>query len=200
MIILPSAYFGSTEYWTAIRKGGDDVIIDLGENYVKRSERNRTEIMTSGGVMQLSVQLAHANKPRQPMRTMKIDYSKRWQHQHLVAMESAYRSSPYYDYYAERFAKLDNREWKYLVDLNYATLEAVCSILKMPIPRISESYIIASEHDTDLRDKKRGSTFVAEPYVQVFSDRLPFEPHMSIFDLIMCEGPEANGVLAACQL
>ena len=36
MIILPSAYFGSTEYWTAIRKGGDDVVIDLGENYVKR--------------------------------------------------------------------------------------------------------------------------------------------------------------------
>lgn len=200
MIILPSAYFGSTEYWTAIRKGGDDIVIDLGENYVKRSERNRTEIMTSGGVMQLSVQLAHANKPRQPMRSMKIDYSKRWQHQHLVAMESAYRSSPYYDYYAERFAKLYNREWKYLVDLNYATLEAVCSILKMPIPRISESYIIASEHDTDLRDKKRGSTFVAEPYVQVFSDRLSFEPRMSIFDLIMCEGPEANGVLAACQL
>ena len=93
-----------------------------------------------------------------------------------------------------------NREWKYLVDLNYATLEAVCSILKMPIPRISESYIVASEHDTDLRDKKRGSTFVAEPYVQVFSDRLPFEPRMSIFDLIMCEGPAANGVLAACQL
>ena len=200
MIILPSAYFGSTEYWTAIRKGGDDVVIDLGENYVKRSERNRTEIMTSGGVMQLSVQLCHANKPRQPMRSMQIDYSKRWQHQHLVAMESAYRSSPYYDYYAERFMKLYDREWKYLADLNYAALEAVCSILKMPIPRISDSYIIASESDIDLRDKKRGSTFVAEPYVQVFSDRLPFEPRMSIFDLIMCEGPAANDVLAACQL
>ena len=200
MIILPSAYFGSTEYWTAIRKGGDDVIIDLGENYVKRSERNRTEIMTSGGVMQLSVQLSHANKPRQPMRSMQIDYSKRWQHQHFVAMESAYRSSPYYDYYAERFMKLYDREWRYLVDLNYATLETVCSILKCPIPRISESYIVATEEDIDLRDKKRGSTFVAEPYVQVFSDRLDFEPRLSIFDLIMCEGPEANGVLAACQL
>lgn len=200
MIILPSAYFGSTEYWTAIRKGGDNVIIDLGENYVKRSERNRTEIMTSGGVMQLSVQLSHANKPRQPMRSMQIDYSKRWQHQHLVAMESAYRSSPYYDYYAERFMKLYDREWRYLVDLNYATLETVCSILKCPIPRISESYIVTTEEDIDLRDKKRGSTFIAEPYVQVFSDRLEFEPRLSIFDLIMCEGPEANGVLAACQL
>lgn len=200
MIILPSAYFGSTEYWAAIRQGGDNVVIDCGENYVKRSERNRTEILTSGGVMQLSVQLQHANRPRQPMRSMRIDYSKRWQHQHLVAMESAYRNSPYYDYYAERFAKLYNREWKYLIDLNYATLEAVCSILKCPVPRISEEYIVATERDIDLRDKKRGSTFVAEPYVQVFSDRLEFEPRMSIYDLVMCEGPATNGVLAACRL
>lgn len=200
MIILPSAYFGSTEYWTAIRQGGDNVVIDLGENYVKRSERNRTEIMTSGGVMQLSVQLCHANRPRQPMRSMRIDYSKRWQHQHIVAIESAYRSSPYYDYYAERFAKLYDREWRYLVDLNYATLESVCSILKCPIPRISEEYIAATENDIDLRNKKRDSTFIAEPYVQVFSDRLEFEPRISIFDLVMCEGPATNDVLAACRL
>lgn len=150
--------------------------------------------------MQLSVQLCHANRPRQPMRSMRIDYSKRWQHQHIVAIESAYRSSPYYDYYAERFAKLYDREWRYLVDLNYATLEAVCSILKCPIPRISEEYIAATENDIDLRNKKRDSTFIAEPYVQVFSDRLVFEPRISIFDLVMCEGPATNDVLAACRL
>jgi hypothetical protein len=181
-------------------QGGDDVVIDLGENYVKRSERNRTEIMTAGGVMQLSVQLAHANRPRQPMRTMKIDYSKRWQHQHRVAIESAYRSSPYYDYYADRFTPLFEKEWRYLADLNYATLETVCAILKRPIPRISETYIVAQEQDTDLRDKKRGSTFVAEPYIQVFDDRLPFAPNLSIYDLIMCEGPEAKSIIESCQL
>ena len=195
MTILPLQYFGSIEYWTALIKGGDNVVIDLGENYVKRSERNRTSILTAEGVMQLSVQLAHANRPRQPMRSMVIDYSKRWQHQHLVAIESAYRSSPYYDYYADRFAKLYDREWRYLVDLNHATLEAVCSILKCPVPRISESYVIATESDIDLRDKKRDSAFVAEPYIQVFSDRLPFTPNLSIFDLVMCEGPTANEIL-----
>lgn len=200
MIILPSVYFGSTEYWTAIAKGGDDVVIDLGEHYVKRSERNRTEIMTSGGVMQLSVHLQQANRPRQAMRNIKIDYSKRWQHQHLVAMESAYRSSPYYDYYGERFAKLYNREWKYLVDLNMAALEEVCAILKRPVPRISEQYIEASELDIDLRPKKQSATFEAAPYIQVFSDRFEFEPRLSIFDLVMCEGPAANELLAACRL
>ena len=200
MIILPSVYFGSTEYWTAIVKGGEDVVIDLGENYVKRSERNRTEIMTAGGVMQLSVQLSYANRPQQPMRKMKIDYSKRWQHQHLVAIESAYRSSPYYDYYADKFLPLFNGEWHNLVELNMATLEAVLNILKLPMPRLSESYIEASAEDIDLRDKKRGSTYVAEPYIQVFSDRLPFEANLSILDLLMCEGPEARAILTRSKL
>lgn len=200
MIILASQYFGNTEYWAALVQGGNDVVIDLGENYVKRSERNRTTILTSGGSMQLTVQLAHANRPRQPMRSMLIDYSKRWQHQHLVAMESAYRSSPYYDYYGDRFADIYAKEWRYLIDLNMATLERVCAILKVNMPRISESYITATEGDRDLRDKHRTSKFVAEPYIQVFNDRLPFEPNLSIFDLIMCEGPAANDYLLRCQL
>ena len=200
MIILPSQYFGNTEYWATLIQGGDNVVIDLGENYVKRSERNRTSILTSGGIMQLTVQLAHANRPRQPMRSMLIDYSKRWQHQHLIAIESAYRSSPYYDYYGERFTDLYTKQWRHLVDLNMATLERVCSILKVNMPRISESYVTASPDDIDLRDKHRQSTFSAEPYIQVFNDRLPFEANISIFDLLMCEGPEANDYLAHCRL
>ncbi len=195
MTILPSVYFGSIEYWAALVQAGEDAVIDIGENYIKRSERNRTEIMTSNGVMQLSVQLAHANRPRQPMRTMRIDYSKRWQHQHIIAMESAYRSSPYYDYYADRFTPLYEREWRHLVDLNMAILEALCKTLKIKMPRISDTYITATEDDIDLRDKKRGSTPCAEPYIQVFDDRQPFVPNLSIFDLVMCEGPEAINYL-----
>lgn len=200
MTILPSVYYGSVEYWAALVQAGDDVIIDIGENYVKRSERNRTEIMTSGGVMQLSVQLAHANRPRQPMHTMRIDYSKRWQHQHLVAIESAYRSSPYYDYYADRFTPLYEREWERLVELNMATLEAVCKTLKINTPHISLSYIVATDADIDLRDKKRGSTLCAEPYIQVFDDRLDFAPNLSIFDLVMCEGPAALDYLKRVKI
>lgn len=200
MIILPTSYFGSTEYWTALVKGGDDVVLDLGENYVKRSERNRTTIMTSGGVMQLSVQLSHANRPRQPITSMSIDYSKRWQHQHLVAIESAYRSSPYYDHYADRLLPLLERRWDNLVELNMAIMAQVCRIMRVTEPRISERYVVAAEGDVDMRLKQRGSTFVAEPYVQVFSDRLAFEPNLSIIDLIMCEGPEARAILTASKL
>ena len=129
MIILPSAYFGSTEYWSAIRQGGDNVVIDLGENYVKRSERNRTEIMTSGGVMQLSVHIQHANRPRQPMRDIKIDYSKRWQHQHWIALVSAYKRTPYFDYYADFFRSFYEQETRFLVDFNEKFHQVISSLM-----------------------------------------------------------------------
>ena len=198
--ILPLQYFGSTEYWTAIVQGGDSVVIDLGENYVKRSERNRTTILASEGPLQLSVQLAHANLPRQPMSSMVIDYSKRWQHQHRIAIESAYRSSPYYDHYAHLIESLYSEPWERLVELNLATLKAICRALKLPLPKLSTEYVRATGEDVDMRDKKRGSTFVAEPYIQVFCDRLPFTPNLSILDLLMCEGPEAINVLRHSKL
>ena len=200
MIILPSLYFGSIEYWAAMIQGGDDVVVDVGENYVKRSERNRTEIMTSGGVMQLSVQLAHANRPRQPMRAMRIDYSKRWPHQHLIAIESAYRSSPYYLYYGDAVRALYAKEWSRLVDLNMATLEAVAKMLKITMPRISQEYVVAGAEDVDLRKKKVGPTLCVEPYIQVFDDRMDFVGGLSILDLIMCEGPEAKEYLQRVDL
>ena len=60
----------------------------------------------------------------------------------------------------------------------------------------------ATEGDLDLRPKhNEGSTFVAEPYVQVFSDRMPFVENLSVLDLLLCEGPEAiSAVLMRCQL
>ena len=201
MIILPSAYFGSTEYWSAIRQGGDNVVIDLGENYVKRSERNRTEIVTPTGGMVLSVPLVKANRPRTPMRDMRIDNSKRWQHQHWVAILSAYRSSPYYDYIADRIAPIYEREWKFLVELNSEILQAEFDILGIePKHRLSEIYIEPSEGIVDLRDNKRESQFDSPQYFQLFMDRTPFVENASMLDLLMCEGREATALLNSCRL
>ena len=39
--------------------------------------------------------------------------------------------------------------------------------------------------------------FAPQPYYQVFSERMPFVPNLSIVDLLFCEGPSSAGVLAA---
>ena len=158
--------------------------------------------MTAGDTMLLSVQLEHADRPRQPIRDMRIDYSKRWQHQHWTAIVSAYHSSPYFDHYADRLEPLYRKPWRYLVDMNCELLDTVLSILHRTdrMPRLSTQYVACTESDTDLRDKKRGATIDVAPYVQVFSDRQPFVANLSIVDLLLCEGPESVAILESCRL
>lgn len=201
MVILPSAYMPSVEYVARLLR--EESVIDLGENFIKRSERNRASILSANGVMQLTVHVENANRPRQPMRDVKIDYLQRWQHQHWVSILSAYKSSPYFDYFAHEIEPFYKREWRYLVDYNMEYLEVLLRLLGASQSlNISEQYIVATESDLDLRPKqKKDSTFVAEPYFQVFSERMPFQPNLSILDLLMCEGRSAiDGILMCCQL
>ncbi|MBO4992995.1 MAG: WbqC family protein [Alistipes sp.] len=201
MVILPAAYMPSVEYVARLLR--EQCVIDLGENYIKRSERNRARILSANGVMPLTVHVENGNRPRQRMRDVRIDYSKRWQHQHWVSILSAYKSSPYFDHYAEELEPFYRREWRYLVDYNMEYLQTLLRLLGAKCEvQVSEQYVEAAEGDLDLRPKhNEGSTFVAEPYVQVFSDRMPFVENLSVLDLLLCEGPEAiSAVLMRCQL
>ena len=201
MVVLPLTYWGSVEHFANLLQGGEEAVIDLGENYVKRSERNRTEIVTPTGGMVLSVPLVKANRPRTPMRDMRIDNSKRWQHQHWVAILSAYRSSPYFDYIADRIKPIYEQEWNYLVDLNREILQAEFDILGIePKHSFSDLYIEPSADIADLRNKKRESQFCSPQYFQLFMDRTPFVENASMLDLLMCEGREAIALLDSCRL
>ena len=191
----------SVEYVARLLR--EECVIDLGENYIKRSERNRARILSANGVMPLTVHVENGNRPRQRMRDVKIDYSKRWQHQHWVSILSAYKSSPYFDHYAEELEPFYRREWRYLVDYNMEYLQSLLRLLGAKCEvRLSEQYVEAEQGDLDLRPKhNEGSTFVAEPYFQVFSDRMPFVENLSVLDLLLCEGPAAvSAVLMRCQL
>lgn len=194
MTILPAAYLPSVAYFARIVRGG--CVIDTGEHYVKRSERNRTRILTPDGATALTAHLRGANSPGRPMRDMRLDYSKRWQHQHWGALVSSYRPSPYFDYYAGEFEPFYRREYDFLVDYDLAITETLCRLLRVAMPPVSDRYVEAAAGDLDLRPKNaEGPAFEAEPYVQVFADRMPFVANLSVADLLFAEGPEAVAIL-----
>ncbi len=197
MTILPLTYLGSVEYFARLLRGG--CTVDLGEHFVKRSARNRTRILACGGPMELTVHVSRANRPRTPVRDVRIDYSKRWQHQHWGALVASYKSSPYFEHYAPRFEPFYRTEYEYLVDYDRELLLLMCRLLGVPEPRFSERYIDAAAEDLDLRPKNaQGPDFTPEPYVQVFSDRMLFVPNLSAADLLFAEGPAASSVLRRC--
>ncbi len=189
MRILPLAYLGSLEWWRAALS--EEAVIDVGEHFVKQSARSRCEIATASGRMTLSANVVKASSiHKRAVKDMRLDYSKRWKHQHAVAIRSAYKSSPYYDYYAHLLEPLFERRYEFLYDMNRDLVEAVRKIggIKQEL-RFSEEYIVASAEDIDLR----GHNFLGpregeEPYWQVFSERVPFESNCSIIDYIFNEG------------
>ena len=194
MKILPLAYLGSQEWWREALS--PDAVIDVGEHYIKQTCRNRTEIATASGRMTLTANVIKgASIHKKAVKDMRLDYSKRWQHQHAVALRSAYKSSPYYDYYADRLEPFFERRWEFLYDFNRELVDVVRGIagIKEEL-RYSEEYIVASPADEDLR----GYSFLGTPtlpnraplpsYWQVFSERVPFEPNLSILDYIFNEG------------
>lgn len=200
MTILPLTYLGNREYFSLLLQGG--CIIDLYENYVKQTFRNRCEIATAQGPTALTVNVVKGGSSfKRPVRDMRIDYSKRWQHQHWVSLLSAYKGSPYFDHYAERFEPFYSKEYAWLADFNTGLLETVMEIMGNPVPlSFSSSYVEAGAADRDMRgafkpvpDASAGHGL--PPYEQVFSDRLSFHPNLSIIDLIFCEGPSAKSFL-----
>lgn len=201
MVILPSTYLGSIEYFAHLAQHGEECVIDIHEHYIKRSERNRAQIMTANGVMQLSVHVVNANRPRTAMHKVRIDYSKRWQHQHWVAILSAYRSSPFFEHYAPLIEPFYKQSYDSLVEFNTALTERLMQLLGIGGKlRLSEAYVEAASADSDLRAKKRESQFDSPHYFQLFSDRFPFEPNLSILDLLFAEGPAAIDFLRRCRL
>lgn len=201
MTILPAAYFGSIEYFAYMIQHGDSVVVDCHENYIKRSCRNRTEIISANGPLVLSVQVCNANRPRTPMTEMEIDYSKDWQHQHWNAIVSAYHTAPYFELFEDHFKRFFTTRYQSLLTLNTDIIREIHAFLRTE-PRFltSENYIQASAADIDLRPKKREQLFVAPMYFQLFSDRMPFISNPSVIDLLMSEGPEAIAVLNSCRL
>ena len=198
MTVLPLCYLPSVDCFAQLLHGV--CVVDLGEHFVKRSARNRARILAADGPMELTVHVAHADRPRQPVRDMRIDYSKRWQHQHWGALTASYKGAPYFDHYADGLAPFYERHFEFLADFNLRLLEQLCAWTKVPMPTLSDTYVEARPGDLDLRPRHaKGPAWRAEPYVQVFADRLPFTPGLSVIDLLFAEGPDSFSLLKRCR-
>lgn len=143
MIILPTTYLGSEEWYKYYLANPAEVAIEVMESFPKQTYRNRCTITTPDGLLTLSVPVKRADS-KQLTRDVEISYQQRWQHQHWIALMSAYKRTPYFDYYADFFRPFYEKETKFLVDLN----EGLHQVIEQLI-RNSEFKIQNSQFTTD---------------------------------------------------
>ena len=202
-LLLNTAYFPPVTYFSAIEQYGG-TYIEQYENFGKQSYRNRCEIMTANGVSPLTVPVAKANS-KTLVKDLKIVYVTPWQKLHFRGIESAYKNSPYYEYYIDDLIPFFEKKETFLLDLNNAILESMLSLLKLDCPiRMTEDYIgkgvsgytyLRNAFHPKFNRRQPGADFTVRTYRQTFSDRFPFTPNLSILDLLFCCGPEARKLL-----
>ncbi len=206
MNLLPLTYLGNVQYFAKLCFA--PCVIDIHEHFVKQSYRSRCDILAAGGPLSLTVQTVRPSGGGCAVRDMRIDYSKRWQHQHWYSIRSAYKSSPYFDYYGGELAPFYERRYEFLLDYDLGLLRLMFRLLGAEVPlRFSERYLSPGEAEeagfsdfrSSLSPKPRlhrpDPSFDPVPYYQVFSERMPFVPNLSVIDLLFCEGPGAREIL-----
>lgn len=173
-----------------------ELLIESKETFPKQTYRNRAEIMTAGGVRTLTVPVIRDNHSR--TEEVGIDYKERWNIIHLRTLAAAYSASPYYLYYKDDLEALLTRHYEKLMELNEAMLKWILRLLKADC-RLQRTEDYQKMYEEDFRNtfspKHPYPTEGMKSYYQVFSDRLPFTPNLSIIDLLMNLGPEAKDYL-----
>jgi hypothetical protein len=147
-MILPTTYMGSMEWYRQFLANPSAVQIEVMESFPKQTYRNRCTITTPDGPLTLSVPVKRADS-KQLTRDVEISYQQRWQHQHWIALVSAYKRTPYFDYYADFFRPFYEQETRFLVDFNEGLHEVIVRLIANNIPIANSPSPIVKNQTTD---------------------------------------------------
>jgi len=133
---LPTTYWGPKAWFERFYNAQkhDVTQIEVCDSFPKQTLRNRCFILSpTGEKIMLTVPLKKV-ETKQLTRDIRISYQQHWQHQHWTAILSAYKKSPYFDYYADFIRPLYEHEYDFLLDLNEATFEIAGALLNNVMP------------------------------------------------------------------
>lgn len=197
-ILLSITYFGPIQYYSKWASGYP-LLLEAHENYPKQTFRNRCVIASANGRLNLTVPVVRETRVKVPIREVRIDYSEMWQKNHLRALESAYRKSPFYDYYIDDLLPCFAEKPTYLFDLNLALSSTLTALLKLDAnPQLTTKYEAGNNDILDFRysilptKAKSDPLFRAPVYPQNFEEKWGFIENLSILDLLFQTGPDAG--------
>ncbi len=196
-VLLSTAYFPNLHYFYYILNA-ETVIIEKHEHYQKQSFKNRTQILSANGVLNLSIPVIKNNKS-QLITEIEICYKENWQKNHWRAITSAYKNSPYFEFFEDEIKQFYFFEHKNLFQYNLSQLHLILKLLKQPKQiNFTEVFQKQIKNVIDLREtihpKINFSTdllvnnLLNTKYYQTFQSKFNFIPNLSILDIVFNTG------------
>ena len=170
-------------------------ILEMHEHYIKQSIRNRCEIATSNGILILTVPLSE-KRNNMPVSEVRICYKSDWQRQHLKTLATAYKSSPFFEFYIDELEALYKLQPESLLEWNQIIHQQLLKWLRInkPFDR-TLAYQKVYENIQDYRNTAWKNLPTTTTYHQVFENKLGFVGNLSIFDLLFNCGNESQSIL-----
>jgi hypothetical protein len=204
-VLLSTAYWPNIEYFFYIIQT-EEISIEQFENYPKQSYRNRTQILSANGRLDLVIPV-NKSKPKEFTRDIRLQKDKQWRKNHWGAITSAYRNSPFFEYFEEDISQLYKLDYEFLLQFNCAQLELLFKILKLEKEiKLTTSFEANPANVIDLRkiihpkkavSNERVMNVISKPYTQTFNNKFEFVPNLSILDLLFNKGLESGSYLSA---
>ncbi len=202
-ILIHPTYFPSIVQMAAIIQA-DNVVFEVSGNYQKQSYRSRAYIAHSNGKLMLSIPVKHSGDGNNiTTKEVQVENAFPWQNQHWKSLESAYRTSPYFEFYEDDLKPLFFNKETSLLEFNLKVFDLICELLEIKIPYSFTKEYMKSPTQIDLRflaNSKLKKEYSLESYFQVLGSNYDFLPNLSILDLLFNEGTNTIQYLESQKL
>jgi len=171
----------------------DEVIFEVEDNYQKQTYRNRTHITHTNGRLLLNIPIKHSKDgTRQKTKDVRVENDFPWQSQHWKSLQTAYRTSPFFEFYEDDLEHLFTKPVEKLMDHNLEIFGVISELIGLDISTSETDQYQVHSNYFDLRTlvvskSEKPQNFT--PYAQVFQGNHGFLPNLSILDLLFNEGP-----------
>lgn len=219
-VVLQPSFVPWRGYFHQIQKADVFVFYD-DVQYDKHGWRNRNRIKTPSGTRWLTVPVLHRGNVERAIaiKDIRIDPHVDWRRKHLRTLEQSYAKAPFYERYEPFVKAVYGREWDRLADLTIGTTVMIARELGLETRFVRSSEIaVSGDRNQRLVDILRtlGATeYVTGPSARSYMDEAlfaaagigveymaydypeypqlhpPFDPQVSILDLLFMTGPDA---------
>lgn len=202
-ILIHPSYFPSVLQMVAVAQA-EAVVLEVHGNYQKQTYRNRTYIAHNNGKLLLSIPVKHRKDGiRQQMQTVEVENDFPWQTHHWKSIQTAYRTSPFFEYYEDDLHPLFTQPVNSLLKLNLKIFELLCELLGFTATVSKTESFEFTPKIIDLRkliEIKSDREYTFTPYTQVLETHHRFLSNLSVLDLLFNEGPAALHYLESQEI